>query len=340
MGIRKILGSLAILLTFFSAPAKAAEECGPLQLVTSLPLTPQDGHYLVPVTINDKAAQMVLNTGAGISNINGAAADALGLHPIKGASIKMLDTAGNVSDSYVGIDSFAMGAIRANKTQFMLAPSERDGSVAGSIGGDIMALYDLDLDFAASKVNFFSHKHCPGHVIYWQAPAVATMPISLMQPTESSTRQGFNPYVNRGAHIWVPVDLDGKRLQAMISTSGGASTISASTAKFMFGVEPDSPDAAKDPLTGQPKAFPHVFSTLTFGDVTVKNPHFIVVPDLIGSRDPNNSIRTDTRAARVDDTIKINITVGTEILRKLHLYVAFGERQLYVTPASAPAAPK
>lgn len=69
----------------------------------------------------------------------------------------------------------------------------------------------------------------------------------------------------------------------------------------------------------------------------MNNPHFLVVPDLIGTKDPNNSVRTDSRVQRIDDSVKINITVGTEILRKLHLYIAFGERQLYVTPASTPA---
>jgi hypothetical protein len=121
----------------------------------------------------------------------------------------------------------------------------------------------------------------------------------------------------------------------MINTGGGASTISANVAKFIFGVNPETPEMAKDPVTGEPKAFPHIFSSLTFGGVTVNNPHFVVVPDLIGTKDPNNSIRTDTRVQRTDDSVKINITIGTEILRKLHLYVAFGERQLYVTPASA-----
>ena len=30
--------------------------------------------------------------------------------------------------------------------------------------------------------------------------------------------------------------------------------------------------------------------------------------------------------------------IGMDVLRKLHMYIAFGERKLYVSPASAPAA--
>jgi len=115
--------------------------------------------------------------------------------------------------------------------------------------------------------------------------------------------------------------------------------ISANTAKFVLGVASDSPGSTPlGSVDGDPKhvAFTHTFSTLTFDGVTVTNPHFAVTPDLIGDKDPNNSSRTDTRTRRIDDYISVDLTVGMEVLRKLHLYAAFGERNLYITPASAP----
>ena len=84
------------------------------------------------------------------------------------------------------------------------------------------------------------------------------------------------------------------------------------------------------------KVFGHVFSSLTFDGVTVTNPHVAVIPDLVGSKDPNNVSRADSRVRRVDDNIGSQLTIGMDVLRKLHLFIAFGERKLYVTPASAP----
>ena len=66
----------------------------------------------------------------------------------------------------------------------------------------------------------------------------------------------------------------------------------------------------------------------------------VIVPDLIGSKDPNNGMRTDTRAKRVDDLEdRPDMLIGMDILRKLHLYIAFAENRLYISEASTPKPP-
>lgn len=325
--------------SLFGTPASAAEDCGPLQLITSVDMISQDGRFLAPVTINNNSAKMLVDTGAGISYINSGATDALGLHPIDGARIQLLDTVGNVARKYVGLDNFAIGALRNSGIQFMVVPGTGSSEVAGSLAGDVFSLYDIELDFAAAKLNFFSKKHCPGKVIYWPHQGVAQVPITLQRPTGDNSRTGFVSYLDRGAHIWVPVLLDGKPFHAMLDTGSSRSTISAKTAKFILGVSGDSPGSTPlGSVDGDPNhiAFNHAFKTLTFDGVTVTNPNFVVVPDLIGDKDPNNSSRTDTRLRRIDDYISIDLTIGMNVLRRLHLYVAFGERNLYITPGSAP----
>ncbi len=320
--------------------AALAEDCSPLQLITSVDIVPQDGLFLAPVTINNNQAKMLVDTGGGITSINSGATEALGLHPIDGARIQLLDSVGNVSKKYVGLDSFAIGGLRTNRVEFMVAPGYGDNSeIAGALAGDVLSLYDVELDFAAAKLNFFSKKHCPGKVIYWPHQGVAQVPITLQRPTGDNSRTGFTSYVDRGAHIWVPVLLDGKPFHAMLDTGSSRSTISAKTAKFILGVTQDSPGSTPlGPVDGDPNhiAFNHAFKTLTFDGVTVTNPNFVVTPDLIGDKDPNNSSRTDTRLRRIDDYISVDLTIGMNVLRRLHLYVAFGERNLYITPGSAP----
>jgi predicted aspartyl protease len=338
MRIKPILGSLALAVLIQNSAA-LAEDCGPLQLITSVNLIPQGARFLVPVTINNNPAKMLVDTGGGITSINSGATEGLGLHPIDGARIQLLDSMGNVSKKYVGLDSFAIGGLKTNRIEFMVAPdSGNNGEIAGALAGDVMSLYDLELDFSAGKLNLFSQKHCPGKVIYWRHDGVAQVPFTLQRPTGNNSRTGFTTYVDRGAHIWVPVLLDGKPFHAMIDTGSSRSTISANTAKFILGVSAESPGSTPlGSVDGDPKhvAYSHTFSTLTFDGVAVSNPHFVVTPDLIGDKDPNNSSRTDTRTRRIDDYISIDLTVGMEVLRKLHLYAAFGERNLYITPASA-----
>jgi hypothetical protein len=84
--------------------------------------------------------------------------------------------------------------------------------------------------------------------------------------------------------------------------------------------------------------FRYTFPSLTFDAVTVTNAKFLIYPNLTGSKDPDNDFRTGTRIGRVDDGLGGRTTIGLEILRKLRLYVAYGEDKLYITPATAPQA--
>src|SRR5471030_437951 len=106
MRLQVILGSLAILLPCFVQSPAWADDCGPLKQITSVDMVPaaQGARMLVPVTINGMPKQMLLNTAGGISNLQKGAVEAMGLHAIDASRVKMLDTAGNATQLYVGVD--------------------------------------------------------------------------------------------------------------------------------------------------------------------------------------------------------------------------------------------
>jgi hypothetical protein len=54
----------------------------------------------------------------------------------------------------------------------------------------------------------------------------------------------------------------------------------------------------------------------------VVNPLFVVKPVSMGGR-------------KAGDPLSPDITIGMNVLRKLHLYFAFGERMLYVSAAAS-----
>jgi hypothetical protein len=68
----------------------------------------------------------------------------------------------------------------------------------------------------------------------------------------------------------------------------------------------------------------HRFHTLTFGGITVVNPLFVLKPGLSGVRSAGDPSPPD-------------VTIGMNVLRKLHLYFAFGERMLYASAAGVQA---
>jgi hypothetical protein len=64
------------------------------------------------------------------------------------------------------------------------------------------------------------------------------------------------------------------------------------------------------------------------------------VPDLVGTKDSDNGQQTGSRARRVDDDVdRPDMLIGMNVLNKLHLYIAFDERKLYVSEASTPPKP-
>jgi hypothetical protein len=194
MRFQTVLGSLAILLPCLVQSPAWAEDCGPLKQVTSIDMVPapQGPRMLVPVTINGVPKQMLLNTAGGISNLQKGAVEAMGLHAIDASRVKMLDSAGNASQYYVGVDDFTVGTIHAPHLQFVVTTAANANlPFVGSLAADIMSQYDVEMDFAGRKLNFFSKDHCPGHVLYWNPSAVAVVPINFDAPTADDSRTGF-----------------------------------------------------------------------------------------------------------------------------------------------------
>jgi len=127
----------------------------------------------------------------------------------------------------------------------------------------------------------------------------------------------------------------------VIDSNAVNSTLSATKARIAFDLTADSPGSVPlGTVDGDPehKRFGHVFSSLDFGGVAVANPHVAIIPDLVGAKDPNNGFTTGSRVQRVDDGLASDLTVGMDVLKHLHIYIAFDERKLYISAADTPAA--
>jgi predicted aspartyl protease len=115
-------------------------------------------------------------------------------------------------------------------------------------------------------------------------------------------------------HIEIPVVVDGKKFTAVLDTGAVGSIISLGAAKA-FGITENSPELK--PVTdnnGRYKVYDYPFKLLDFDGVTVSNPRLQVVSSDFLPRG-------------------IDMLIGVSILRRLHLYIAYDEEKLYITPA-------
>jgi hypothetical protein len=335
--------------------AKPSQTCGPLREVASLEMTalPDGSRVSVPLTINGKPVNLVVDTGAGMSSLTEPAATMLGIRLRDSEAGRLVDKDGAAVHRYYVADSFQLGSLAAKGIAFMQHTDMDDARVGGTMGPDLMARYDVEMDFSERKLTYFSQDHCPGHIVHWSTDAVAQVPIRMtarardypppaINPAAASLSPEFMGFLLSfkspilGTDIRAQVMLDGHPFMANIDTGLDVSTVNSEAAQAYFNVPLDS-SQAPEMLQGQPAQIPartesvtvtgwrqeHRFHTLTFGGVTVANPLFV-----LKSGPPD--------AHRVGAPQSPDITIGMDVLRKLHLYFAFGERMLYVSAASSP----
>jgi len=302
-------------LVWLSASMAQAADCS-LNLVNTVPIkTANDGRRaVVPVTINGTQKQFLLDTGGAMTQISAAAAEDLKL-PKVDSGVKMLDLYGNASTSAAQVDTLVLGHLRDRNTTLPIMTFKDNDLYSGILAADYMGRFDIELNFAGGKMNYFSPDHCEGEVVYWPAAAIAAVPMRFVDH-----------------HLILDVTLDGHNFKAMIDTGAPVTTLTMAQAKRVFGI------TAKD----ADKPFEHVFEKLSFEGLAVSNPHVVIIADKTGSRDPNNSLVTGSLLRRIDDadTSDPVMLIGMNILSKLRLYIAFNEQKIYITPASALQAAK
>jgi predicted aspartyl protease len=317
-----ILLSCSLAVAAFWNVAQAAD-CKPLQFINSVKLESfNDGNgFLVPVEINGTPKKLVLDTGGATTSLTQETVKALGLKE-ESSRLKLYDLYGNVSNSQVAVKTFDMGNARGENLKFQVSPMknlEAEIGANGLLSTDLFLQYDIDMDFGASRLNYFSQDHCEGQVTYWPERPVSAVPVTL-----------------ENGHINIPVMIDGHNVRAIIDTGAESSVMNVEVAMTVFGISPGAPDtplidtSKSDPLL---KEYDHKFGTLSFEGITVENPKIHVITDRMGASEIKSSLR-GTLSDPYNSRVK-QLVIGMNILKHLHLYMAYQEKKLYISPAGS-----
>jgi predicted aspartyl protease len=296
-----------------AAPAPAAEgkpvQCRLLRMAEMELTTQINGTVTVPATFENEPGQMLVDTGAVMSGIVDTLAIKLRLngHEITGARFELMG--GVRMTTMAQVRRFSLGGMPANGIILIVAPySALNNDTSGILGADVMAHYDVELDFAAATFRLFSREHCPGQVVYWTHQNYAEVPFK---------RDADN-------HMLIDVVLDGKTITAAVDTGAERSTMTMDDFESIFGYRAKS-DPRMQTLghvsingTESSTISRYPFQAMTFEGIQVQNPNIAIVDG--GDRfDPG----------------KPKLVLGIETLRQLHMYIAYGEQKLYLTAAEA-----
>jgi hypothetical protein len=177
---------------------------------------------------------------------------------------------------------------------------------------------DIEIDFWNKKLNLYAQEHCPGAGVYW-AKSYAFAPI----------RRG------KLGNVFLPFELEGKKIQATLSTGSALTSLPTDLTKRMYGFDEHSPDVETkmDPaghVQSQYRAM-----AITAPGLTLNNALVQLLPrrsscGLAVSTGPDH-------AAQYTDCMgdEAPLHIGLDVLEKLHLYFATKENVLYYTAADA-----
>ena len=322
--MRTLVGSAALALAAFlvAETAEAAEACS-LKRIATLPLAPQEtGVPLIEATLNGKPRKLLVDTGAYRSHLFPATVRELGLVTSRSAG-SSVSVDGSVSNLFARAPT-RLGDIEAGTLQYMITGGDDmqeigDGGVAGLLGQEVLKLFDIDFDFPGRTMSIFSQDHCPGQVVHWAATAVAVVPFKM----------------DDNNHITFAVSVNGRSMTAILDSGFSYTTMNQSPARRLLDFDADAPGVQQlGELEGKPIYLTRVQS-ITFEGITVANPAIRVYPDLITkatARVPLGSM------IPVTDVNLPSVIIGMSTLSRLHVYIAYKERKLYITPGSTAGA--
>jgi predicted aspartyl protease len=279
---------------------------------------------LVPVTIEGTAALMLLSTNTSSSTLTEAAVSRLALQTHSSSITLSTYTGKTFVPKIATAKAFSIGSAHFKPIDFMVVSlatssmsitAQRDYSnqqVIGIIGMDVLSNADLELDIASHKMNLYSQDHCPNSVVYW-SHVYDSVPIHL----------------DRRGEFYFPMELDGKKIEATLSTFQSMTTLSTDVTKKLYNFDSHSPDVESE-TDSAGKTITH-YRSMQIDAIGFKivNAHITLI-------DPRTNCHLGTRfgAAAYDNCIgSFPLMLGLNVLTKLHIYLATKEKVLYLTSA-------
>jgi predicted aspartyl protease len=308
---------LSLLATLLVAACQAAspDKCRVVH-VTDLNLTYSHRHIFTPGTLNDVAANLMIDTGSSSTLITKATADRLGL-PIQFTTARLGGIGGSRSLYTFYAKSFRLGVLHGEHLPLNVSPIELAGfdpPADGIIGSDFLSHYDIDFDLPVHRARLFRE-------IAGCASPVAVLDPPLYEADFVEPRPGR---IDPRPHV--KVEVGGKTFFAVVDSGADHTTIFRNAAR-RIGLRIG--DLAEDMHFKDRGVGPHeragvrhVMTPITIGDITISN-----LP--VGIVDDSMEDGTD-------------MLLGADFLAHVHVWLSFSSRTMIMQypPKPSPSLPQ
>ena len=301
-----------------STGSAAAKNC-PLSELGSIDFEIVNNQVLLPVTIDGHSARMLLDTGDIATVLRGDDAQQFGL------KVENLPAGADVNFGPAKITQFArvasleVGSVHFGKSELLLIPTMRAGRPpwVGILGMNAFSKVDFELDFTQHKLKLYSQDHCPGAVVYW-ADQYSSAPL-IRGPL---------------GNYYFPIELDGKKIETMISTAVGGNWLTTEVTRSLYGFDEKSPDIETKANGVGGAVSQYRAMTLSATGFQVNNAQIGLVTSkpsycTLGHGPGNAAVYTGCMGGEAP------LKLGLDVAQHLHLYFATKEKVLYFTDAAA-----
>jgi len=320
-------GAVAFALGAMMGPALAADDgaqCKSLKGLASVDMALDDNHLTVPVKIAGQERRMVLDTGAYLTSVTPEIVTELKLEKSH-SNLRMEDILGNTSEYLAILPTFQLGLLHAENLKVSImaqpnevahpvsTPSDPTQEFAGFYGSDFLRNYDVDLDFGLRKLHLVSPDHCDGDGVYWGPDSYTVLPMKI----------------DDNGDIILRMKLEGVEMNVMLDTGSDDSTLTSAAATRFFGLSAGK-DAKTEVINNEKVegVFTHRFATLEMNGLTIRNPEITILPDVASTKETEKESRPWFYATSNPD---YDLLLGIHELSRLHVYIAYKERKVYVS---------
>ena len=288
-----------------------------------------NGGIMVPVRVDGQGVWMVLDLAGGIPSVFQKTAEQLGLKVVRAGDIDAT-AGGRKIEHKVVIGSLAIGGANFTKWDLFVLPGTeaevpqfKGSPVLGGLTSRFMTVVDVELNLAERQINLFSQTRCGTSAVYWGGEVASA-----------------DLYHDGSGLMLFPMEVDGRRVETAFRTQAATSQISEAVTSRFFGFDRESDGITREQLPGGREIASFRAMGLTSRGLDMKN----VPVRLLDDRDWNCAPSTSDRNSRAIGFSKCMsrapLSVGTDLLRKLRVYIAPREGKIYFTRAgeTAPAA--
>jgi clan AA aspartic protease (TIGR02281 family) len=295
----------------------AAAECR-LGRIAELPFQVVRGKLLVHGKVNDQDATFVFDTGSATTFMTKSAVAHLNLRAARdeghgtGNLMQATGIGGSTSGYAVQARSVDLGGLRARNFGFFAINREfgfTDPPPDGLLSADLLAKYDIDLDFASQRVRlFYPQGDCSHPSVYLHG--------NLFEVPMLPGSRDHSPRIE--------VSVGNQTLTAMIDTGSSGVVLNAATAQ-RIGIAPlQGSKSVRVGGVGESTVEAHraMLPSLGVGDLEFQNVHAVIAEIGITALDR-----------------PVDMLLGLSFLAKVHAWISYSSQTLVIQfpPAPSPA---